>query len=320
VRAQLGIPPSPETRALLADLRRGEPSPVSPPPSLERSHETEFVGRRAELERLRASWAVVQMHRDRRIVLVAGEPGVGKTRLAHQFGAAVLDGNATVLLGRCSEEPLSPFEPFAEALARADFAEALQPGDTVDTGARLRLFDAVDSALTDISARSPLLLMIDDLHWADHGTLLLTSFLVRSSRPGPMLVLGTYRDTEVGRRTPLTSTLAELRRSGTLDRVDLRGLTLDDVTALAVSVLGSPEIAPQGAGRVRAAGGAREHPALGRGPAVADERRRERADRRGGDPRPGAGRSRSTVHRGARIGRRGARPRRAPAGTAASTH
>src|SRR5262249_23091006 len=143
------------------------------------------------------------------------------------------------------EEPLAPFEPFAEALARAGLGEALQPADTGDTGARLRLFDAVDSALTDLAARAPLLLMIDDLHWADQGTLLLTSFLLRSSRPAPILVLGSYRDTEVGRRPPLTSALAELRRSGALDRVDLRGLTLDDVAALTASVLGSPEVAPR---------------------------------------------------------------------------
>jgi DNA-binding SARP family transcriptional activator len=245
LRGQLGILPSPETRALLDDLRRSETPSVSPPPSLGRPHESAFVGRRTELERLRASWAGVQIHRDRRIVLVAGEPGVGKTRLAHQFGATALTENATVLLGRCSEEPLAPFEPFAEALARAGLAEALQPGNTGDTGARLRLFDAVDSALTDLAASAPLLIMIDDLHWADHGTLLLTRFLLRSSRAGPMLVLGTYRDTEVGRHTPLTSALAELRRSGELDRVDLRGLTLDDVSALAASVLGSSEIAPR---------------------------------------------------------------------------
>jgi DNA-binding SARP family transcriptional activator/tetratricopeptide (TPR) repeat protein len=245
LRTQLGIAPSRETRALLDDLRRAEAPPVSPPPSLARAHETDFVGRRAELERLRASWAGVQMHHDRRIVLVAGEPGVGKTRLAHQFGAAALAENATVLLGRCSEEPLAPFEPFAEALARAGLAEVLQPGDTEDAGARLRLFDAVDSAFTDLAARAPVLLMLDDFHWADRGTLLLTGFLLRSSRPGSLLVLGTYRDTELGRHTPLTSALAELRRGGAVDRVDLHGLTLADVETLTASVLGNAEIAPR---------------------------------------------------------------------------
>jgi DNA-binding SARP family transcriptional activator/tetratricopeptide (TPR) repeat protein len=243
LRAQLGIPPSPETRALLDDLRRAAPAPVSAPPSLRRAYETEFVGRGAELERLRASWGGVQMHRDRRLVLVAGEPGVGKTRLAHEFGTAALAENATVLLGRCSEEPLAPFEPFAESLAQAGLADALRPAYPDDAGARLRLFDVVDSTLADLAASGPLLLMIDDLHWADHGTLLLTRLLLRSSRRGPMLILGTYRDTELGRRTPLTSALAELRRTGALDRVDLGGLSPDDVATLTHSALGSAEIA-----------------------------------------------------------------------------
>src|SRR3954471_7379721 len=244
-RTQLGIPPSRETRALLDDLRRTEPAPVPPPPSLKRAYETEFVGRRGELARLRASWGGVQMHRDRRIVLVAGEPGVGKTRLTHQFASAALGEGATVLLGRCSEEPLTPFEPFAEALAQAGASEALQPGDSDDAGARHRLFDAVDSALADLAARTPLVLVIDDCHWADRGTLLLTSFVLRSSRSGPLLVLGTYRDTELGRQTPLTAALSELGRGGALDRIDLRGLPLDDVAKLARSALGSDEVAPR---------------------------------------------------------------------------
>src|SRR5439155_447502 len=75
--------------------------------------------------------------------------------------------------------------------------------------------------------------------------LLLTDFLLRSSRPGPILVLGTYRDTELGRQTPLTSALADLRRGGALDRVDLHGLALDDVAALTASVLGNADVAPR---------------------------------------------------------------------------
>jgi tetratricopeptide (TPR) repeat protein len=205
----------------------------------------EFVGRRAELERLRASWGGVQMHHDRRIVLIAGEPGVGKTRLAYHFAAAALAEDAVVLLGRCSEEPVAPFEPFAEALAQAGAADALKPGDSEDAGARHRLFDAIDSVLTGLAGRAPLLLVIDDLHWADRGTLLLTSFLLRSNRSSPMLVLGTYRDTELGRHTPLTTAVAELKRSGALDRIDVRGLPLDDVASLARSALGTAELAAQ---------------------------------------------------------------------------
>ncbi len=246
LRAQLAIAPSRETRALLDELRRAEPEPVPPPTGLTRSHETVFVGRRAELARMRACWGGVQMHRDRRIALVAGEPGVGKTRLAQQFASAALGEGATVLLGRCSEEPLAPFEPYTEALTHAGVAEALTPSSGPDdTGARHRLFDAVDAAFTDLAVRAPLLLVIDDFHWADRGSMLLTSFLLRSSRPGPILVLGTYRDTELGRHTPLTGALGELKRGGALDRIDLRGLPLDDVATLARSMLGTDEIAPR---------------------------------------------------------------------------
>ncbi len=245
LRTQLGIAPSRETRALIDELRRGEPEPVPPPPNLTRSPATMFVGRRTELRRLRACWAGVQMQRDRRIVLVSGEPGIGKTRLTHQFAAAALGAGATVLFGHCSEEPLAPFEPFTEALAQAGVADALRPiGPTDDIGARHRLFDGVDTALADLAARGPLLLLIDDFHWADRGTLLLTRFLLRSSRPGPMLVVGTYRGTELGRHTPLTAGLGELRRNVALDRIDLRGLSLEDVAALARSMLGTDELAP----------------------------------------------------------------------------
>ena len=93
LRTQLGIAPSGETRALLDALRRDEPASVPPPPSLGRAQVMAFVGRQAELDRMRASWAGVQMHSERRIVLVAGEPGIGKTRLAHQFASAALAGD-----------------------------------------------------------------------------------------------------------------------------------------------------------------------------------------------------------------------------------
>jgi DNA-binding SARP family transcriptional activator len=242
LRAQLGIAPSRETRALIEELRQAEPEPVSPAAGLIRLDATAFVGRAAELARLRASWGGVQMHRDRRIVLIAGEPGIGKTRLAQHFAAAALEQGTTVLLGRCSEEPLAPFEPYLEALSQAGVSEALRPGEgSDDAGARHRLFGAVDVSFTDLAARAPLLLLIDDLHWADQGSLLLTGFLLRSSRPGPILVLGTYRDTELGRHTPLTKALGDLKRDGALDRIDLRGLGLDDVAALAREVVGTDE-------------------------------------------------------------------------------
>jgi DNA-binding SARP family transcriptional activator len=241
LRTQLAIAPSAETRAVIASLQHAP----TPPPLPARAHDTKFVGREAELERLRAAWAGVAMHRGRRIVLVAGEPGVGKTRLAQRFAAERAEAGVPVLLGRCWEEPLAPFEPYAEALRSLGAADVLQPGDDPGAGARHRLFDAVDATLSGLAAERGLLLLIDDLHWADHATLLLTSFLLRSGRPGPLLVLGTYRDTELGRHSPLTGALAELQRDGALDRVGLRGLDEGDVAALAREILGDDAAAPR---------------------------------------------------------------------------
>ena len=171
-------------------------------------------------------------------MLIAGEPGVGKTRLAHRFARELLDAGARVLAGRCSEEPLAAFEPFAEALRPAGLADVLQPGEDAGPGARHRLFGAVDAALGDLAGERGLLLVIDDLHWADRGTLLLIGFLLRSERTAPLLVLGTYRDTELGRHSPLTGALAELQRDGVLQRIGLRGLSEEDVAALARALLG----------------------------------------------------------------------------------
>ena len=237
LRTTLAIAPSRETRALLASLRR-ESAGIAAPPVITRSYDTVFVGRAGELERLRAAWADVELHRSRRIVGLAGEPGVGKTRLAHRFALQVLDSGAHVLTGRCSDEPLTAFEPFVEALGQAGLEVVLHPGEDLGAGARHRLFSAVDAALAEVAGARGLLLVIDDLHWADRGTLLLTSFLLRSDRRTPLLVLATYRYTELGRRSPLTGALADLQRDGALDRVGLRGLAVDDVAALARSLLG----------------------------------------------------------------------------------
>ena len=233
---------------------------IAPPAALHRVDEGTFVGRAGELARLAAAWGAVRAGRTRRLVLLAGEPGVGKTRLALRFARAVGDdGGATVLLGRSSEEPLAAFEPFTEVLRHVgtDAARALAGpaaaeldrllgdiggGAAQDAGARHRLFVAVDDVLTGLAERRPLVLVLDDLHWADRPTLLLLGFVLRSSRPAPLLAIGTYRDTEIGRRTPLAGALADLRRDGGAERVALRGLDAGEVGELAAAWLG-PEAA-----------------------------------------------------------------------------
>jgi DNA-binding SARP family transcriptional activator/DNA polymerase III delta prime subunit len=243
LRTALGIAPSAATRQLVATVKAPDaPSPAGPPAAVARAAGAPFVGRAAESRRLRATWAGVRLHEARRLLLLAGEPGAGKTRLALELAREVLDEGAVVLHGRCSEEPLLPYEPFAECLRQAGELDGVlgERGESADDpGARHRLFGAVDAALTDAAAGRPLLLVLDDLHWADRPTLLLLVFLLRSTRRGPLLVAGTYRTTELGRRSPLTGALAELQRDGALERVVVRALEPADVAALADVWLGT---------------------------------------------------------------------------------
>ena len=274
LRGTLGIPPSAATRALADDIRRGGDTPpaseLPPPAALARVDETPFVGREPEMERLRAAWADVTMHAVRRLVLVAGEPGIGKTHLMLRFGRERQPDAGAVLLGRCTQEPLSAYEPFAEVLRHC--AEALGPGYLAeragqggqeldrllgqaqgepegDAGARHRLFDAVDAALSGVAGGRPLLLLLDDLHWADRPTMLLLSALLRSARRLPLLVVATCRDRDLqGGRAPAAA-LADLQRDRAVHTVTVAGLTGPDVAALARSWLGA-EAAERVAGRV----------------------------------------------------------------------
>ena len=235
---------------------------IGSPPILDR--DDLFVGRAGELARLHEAWRHVRDRRARRLLLLAGEPGVGKTRLALRFASEAT--GATVLLGRCSEDPLAAFEPFTDVLRHVGPAAAralagsgeldrllggARRGPNDDAGARHRLFAAVDDVLTGIAERRPLVLILDDLHWSDRPTLLLLSFVLRGGRPAPLLVLGTYRDTEVGRRTPLAAALADLRRDGGAERIGLRGLAPGEVGELATARLGA-ETAARVTGTVHA--------------------------------------------------------------------
>ncbi len=211
-----------------------------------------FVGRDGELDRLGQLWKEVTAG-ELRVALLAGEPGVGKTRLAAELARTVHEDGATVLAGRCDEDLGVPYQPFVEALRHfADHASSpaerlgryggelvrLVPevGERVpglpaplrsdpDTE-RYRLFDAVAAWLTAASADEPVLLVLDDLQWATKPTLLLLRHVVRVGG-GRVLVLVTYRDTELTHDHPLVEVVADLRRQGGVERLSLTGL--DDV-------------------------------------------------------------------------------------------
>jgi DNA-binding SARP family transcriptional activator len=223
------------------------------PPALERELEGSLFGRAPELEQLRQRFDRV-CHKGLACVLLAGEPGVGKTRLMAELCRIAHGEGATVLYGRCAEDALRPYEAFVEALRGyviACPADRLRietgPGrpwlarlvpevtellpETRDAPAgdaeaeRWRLFDAVAGLLESAARAVPVVLALDDLHWSDRTTLQLLDHLVRTTPHARVLVLGTYRDTEVEGSHPLAEALARLRRARTLDLIRLEGLS-----------------------------------------------------------------------------------------------
>jgi predicted ATPase/class 3 adenylate cyclase len=216
-----------------------------------------FVGRGGELDRLGQLWKEAAAGQIR-MALLAGEPGVGKTRLAAELARMVHEAGATVLAGRCDEDLGVPYQPFVESLRHfVDHASPLSerlgryggelarlvpelgqrvPGlpDPLRSDPemeRYRLFDAVANWLAAASADEPLLLVLDDIQWAAKPTLLLLRHILRAGS-GRILLVGTYRDTELTHDHPLVELVADLRRQGGVERLSLSGL--DDVGVAAM--------------------------------------------------------------------------------------
>jgi class 3 adenylate cyclase len=235
------------------------PADASPMPALLRvGADVPFVGRHAELEQLTALWKQAA-EGDRRVALVSGEPGIGKTRLVQELALRATAGPCVVLAGRSDAELARPLEPFAEAVAEATFtwpstlrAALSDPGlepllraaethDGMPDTERASLFDAVTRLLTTAEEQAPVLLVLDDLHWADEASLLLLRHLLRS-RHRRLLVVVTYRDTELSRTHPLGALLADLRREHGVARVALHGLGSDSIEAMLGATEGSAEL------------------------------------------------------------------------------
>jgi class 3 adenylate cyclase len=216
-----------------------------------------FVGRVQELERLLSSWQTT-LDAGTRAVLISGEPGVGKTRLAGEWSRLAYEQGAVVLYGRCDEDLGAPYQPFAEALRSLvpcvgskrlrglRGVEALLPmipglaDELPDLAAparadadteRYALFDAVVALLGTASASAPVVLVLDDLHWAAKPTLLLLRHLLRFGEHARVQIVGTYRSTDLDRTHPLAAMLADLHRDGSAHRLALSGLDAEDVTA-----------------------------------------------------------------------------------------
>ncbi|HEX5506056.1 MAG TPA: AAA family ATPase, partial [Thermomicrobiales bacterium] len=162
------------------------------------------------------------------LVLIGGEAGIGKTALAEALCAEAARRGALVLVGRCydlSETP--PYGPWAEAFARVPHSgDAPAPPDLSGAGAasQAALFAAVRDYLAALAARQPVVLLLDDLHWADPASLDLLRVLARSLGELPLLLLATYRSDALTRRHPLYQLLPTLVREARAERLDLRPL------------------------------------------------------------------------------------------------
>ena len=217
-----------------------------------------FVGRQYEMDELKGALEDALSGRGRMVMLV-GEPGVGKSRTTQELATYAQLRGAQILWGRCYEERgMPPYWPWIQAIrsyvreidpARlrselgaggADIAEIvseigerlpdIKPPPTLDPDqARFRLFDSVATFLKTASQNQPLVVALDNLHWADKPSLLLLEFLVQELVGTRLLIIGTYRDAELSRQHPLSQILGELTREQLFQRVLLRGLSQEDV-------------------------------------------------------------------------------------------
>jgi predicted ATPase len=222
----------------------------------ERVSSQSFVGRAEELGLLAAALGRAGAGAPG-IVLIAGEAGVGKTRLVDEFAAQAAAEGARVLAGGCIElgEGALPYAPIVEALrslargldlavlrSLAGPAHGLLAGllpelgdgqaEAVTGGSQARLFEVLLGLLGRLGEQAPVVLVVEDLHWADRSTRDLLAFLVRNLHAERVLLVATYRSDELHRRHPMRPFLAELARGGRAQRVDLAPFGREELAAL----------------------------------------------------------------------------------------
>ncbi len=199
-------------------------------------------------------------------MLITGEPGIGKTRLTAEIARECDAAGDLVLHGRWDEEPLCPSQAFREALSRyslrapegivrADVGElapvlgrivpevldghgVAQTERAEAEADRYQVFDAVDRWIRAIAGRRRLVLVLDDMHWADRPSLLLLEYLLRSSTPAPLLIVATYRQTDNNVSGWFSESLAGIRRTTSVENIALAGLSPTETRELLEAAIG----------------------------------------------------------------------------------
>ncbi|MCW2788413.1 MAG: LuxR family transcriptional regulator, partial [Aeromicrobium sp.] len=214
----------------------------------DRTPATPLIGRARELEQLLDAAGVTDPDA-RDVVLIGGDAGIGKTRLLRELGARARAAGHRVLAGHCLDlgDSAPPYQPFSEAFGSLDDAErdelALRfpalgpllpwpspaPGEGVE---RAELFASVVAGLDSLAADRPLLLVIEDAHWADASTRHLIRYVLAQGFHGPVHVVVSYRADDLHRRHPLRQALAEWVRLPGVRRIELEPLGDTDVVAL----------------------------------------------------------------------------------------
>ncbi len=239
----------------------GEEGPSLPLPlRLQEMPPGGFVGRAAESARLRELFSQSSLG-ECHLVLVSGEPGIGKTRLSTHAALEARSKGAVVLYGRSDEELTIPYGPWIEALTHyvehgpepvlrahverhggelARLVPALTerlenvppPRETDQDTERYLLWGAVVGLLREASAEEPIVLVLDDLHWADKPTLLLLKQVVSQGQGMPVLILAAYRESDLTRGHPLAEVVADLHREQGVERIILKGLAQPDIVEI----------------------------------------------------------------------------------------
>ncbi len=193
-----------------------------------------YVGRLEEHERLRSASRDVRAGR-RRITFLTGEPGVGKTRLAAQTALEAHNEGFTVCWGAAAEDELTRL--LRGLLAKR--VDGVPPPQQADAETeRYLLFEAVAALLRAASEDQPVLLVLDDLHWAESQTLSLLRHVAAGVTDSALLILGTYRESDVERGHPLGDALENLHRLDGVERCAMDGLKVDDVAELVSAATG----------------------------------------------------------------------------------